>query len=191
MKRFRQWLGFLGGALLLAGAAWWFFLRPSAGFDALIRFATDRYGMDPALIKAVVWQESRFTPDAVGRAGEIGLMQVTEVAAQEWAEAEGVFPLPREHLFDPQTNLLAGTWYLRRSLRRHGKADDPLPFALAEYNAGRGNVLKWLKGTATTNSAAFIKAIGFPGTQAYVKSILARRLRYLADFPSGLADSPH
>lgn len=171
-------------------AVWWQFLRPNTEFDSRIRDATARYGMDPALIKAVVWQESRFTPDAVGKAGEIGLMQITGPAAQEWAEAEGIAPMPKEHLFDPRTNLLAGTWYLRRSLRRHPQADDPLPFALAEYNAGRGNVLKWLDGPAETNSAAFIEAIGFPSTQAYVTSILSRRLRYLLDFPSTLTNSP-
>lgn len=191
MKRVRRWLWLLWIVPLFGVAVWWLFLRPHTEFDSRIRLATNRYGMDPALIKAVVWQESRFTPDAVGKAGEIGLMQITDAAAQEWAEAEGVFPLPKEHLFDPQTNLLAGTWYLRRSLRRHGRADDPLAFALAEYNAGRGNVLKWLQGTAATNSADFIAAIGFPSTQAYVKAILSRRLRYLADFPSVLANSPH
>ena len=190
MRRLPRWLWLLWIAPFVGVAVWWLFLRPHTGFDSRIRLATVRYGMDPALIKAVVWQESRFTADAVGKAGEIGLMQITEPAAQEWADAEGVFPMPKEHLYDPQTNLLAGTWYLRRSLRRHPQADDPLPFALAEYNAGRGNVLQWLKGPAATNSTAFIEAIGFPGTQAYVKSILSRRLRYLADFPSALTNSP-
>ncbi|HEX3718139.1 MAG TPA: lytic transglycosylase domain-containing protein, partial [Verrucomicrobiae bacterium] len=58
------------------------------------------------------------------------------------------------------------------------RADDPVPYALAEYNAGRGNVLKWLAGPAATNSAAFIGQIGFQGTKAYVQAIIDRRAYY-------------
>lgn len=176
-------------ALIGAAVGWWGYLRPGRQFEAEILEASRRYGVDPALIKAVIWQESRFNPVAVGAAGEVGLMQVTDPAAQEWASAAGVYPLPREHLFNPRTNILAGAWYLKRSLNRHPQADDPLPFGLAEYNAGRGNVLKWARGPAATNSAAFVANIGFPSTQQYVRHVLARRLNYLPDFPAALANS--
>jgi soluble lytic murein transglycosylase-like protein len=53
-----------------------------------------------------------------------------------------------------------------------------LPYALADYNAGRGNVLKWRTGSAMTNSQAFMNQIAFPGTRAYVKSILRRYEHY-------------
>lgn len=180
-----------GLLLLVAGLAWWWrFGQPHHEFDRHIRFAAERYGVDAALIKAVVWQESRFRPEVVGKAGEIGLMQVTEAAAQEWASDEGVFPLDTNHLFDPRTNILAGAWYLRWCLGHYRRVDDPLPFALAEYNAGRGNVLRWLDGRAATNSAAFVAAIGFPSTRRYVESVLRRRLACLADFPGSLTDRP-
>lgn len=184
----RRWRGWLAG-LLLAGLAgllgfWQWQWRQTHRFDPLIRETALRYGLDPALIKAIVWRESRFRPDAVGAAGEIGLMQLTEPAAQEWATAEKIGPLPPSHLFDPRTNLLAGTWYLRRSLRRHPDVDDPRPFALAEYNAGRGNVLRWLQGAAATNSTAFINAIGFPATRRYVRDVLAAAARFASDFPA-------
>lgn len=157
-----------------------------AGFehsqDAVILAAARRYGVDPALIKAVVWRESRFDASARGRAGEIGLMQLTDAAAQEWAEAEGVYPLPETHLLDPHTNTLAGTWYLRRLLRRYADTDDPLPYALADYNAGRRNVLRWMQGPARTHSDAFRAAIGFESTRAYVEAVMDRRPRYRRDF---------
>jgi soluble lytic murein transglycosylase len=54
---------------------------------------------------------------------------------------------------------------------------------LADYNAGRANVLKWTKGAAATNSAAFVEQIGFPGTKDYVLSIQKRQERYRRDFP--------
>jgi len=143
--------------------------------------------MEPALIKAVVWRESRFHPGVRGRAEEIGLMQLREEAAREWAAAEHLLNFEHEHCFDPGTNTLAGTWYLRKLLRRYAQTDNPLPYALADYNAGRGNVLKWNQGTAQTNSEVFIGQIGFPGTRDYVRSVLRRYEHYRPVFP---ADTP-
>ena len=57
-------------------------------YDPLILAASQRYGVDPALVKAVIWRESRFKAGARGRVGEIGLMQIREPAAYEWAAAE-------------------------------------------------------------------------------------------------------
>ena len=105
-------------------------------------------------------------------------MQLQEAAAQEWASAEQLQEFAPEHCFDPGTNTLAGTWYLRKLLRRYAQTDNPLPYALADYNAGRGNVLKWNQGVAATNSAAFIEQIGFPGTRDYVRSVLHRYEHY-------------
>ncbi|MGP8199105.1 MAG: lytic transglycosylase domain-containing protein [Limisphaerales bacterium] len=147
-------------------------------FDTEIAAAARRYQVDPALIKAVIWRESRFNPRDRGRAGELGLMQVRDAAAFEWASAEHIAVFDFETCFDPGTNTLAGTWYLKKVLLRYQQTDDPLTYALADYNAGRGNVLKWRAGGALTNSAAFINQIGFPGTKAYVRSVLKRFEHY-------------
>jgi soluble lytic murein transglycosylase len=168
-------------ALLLAfavGAYWWWTGRRERSQDVPIRAAAYRYGIEPALVKAIVWRESRFNPAAQGRAEEVGLMQLREDAAQEWADAEHIDGFVHAHCFNPQTNTLAGTWYLRKLLKRYPTADNPLPYALADYNAGRGNVLKWNRGAAATNSAFFIAQIGFPGTKDYVKTVLRRYERY-------------
>lgn len=151
--------------------------------DDHIVAAARRYGVDPALVKAVVWRESRFNPTVRGDAGEIGLMQVGRLAAEEWAEAERKRFFSHEDLFDAARNTEAGTWYLRKCLRRYANADQPLVFALAEYNAGRSNVLRWNKGAASTNSAAFLKQMDFPGTRDYVRSILKRYEKYKGRFP--------
>lgn len=152
--------------------------------DIHILGAAGRYGVDPALVKAVIWRESHFHPKARGRAGEVGLMQLTDAAAQEWAETAGVYPISETHLLDPTTNTLAGTWYLGKLIRRYQRADDPLPYALADYNAGRANVLKWADGEASTNSVAFIDRIAFPSTRAYVLAVLERQKHYSRDFAS-------
>lgn len=165
-----------------AGGWWWITARLAHRYDPLIRAVAAPHGVDPALVKAVVWRESRFHAHARGAAGELGLMQVSDAAAQEWAESVGVYPLPETHLLDPRTNLLAGTWYLAKLLQRYARTDAPEVFALADYNAGRGHVLKWARDAATTNSAAFRDAIGFPSTRAYVEHVLAHRERYRRDF---------
>jgi soluble lytic murein transglycosylase len=146
--------------------------------DGVIRAAARKYGVEPSLVKAIVWRESRFNPAARGRAGEFGLMQVREEPALEWAEAEHLLSFDHQQCLDPATNTLAGTWYLRRLLKRYARTDNPLPYALADYNAGRGNVLKWTKGQAATNSAQFVRQIGFPSTRLYVQQVTARYYHY-------------
>ena len=175
-----RWLSPILILLLVGGPAayWWWQGHLERSQDGPIRAAAKRYGVEPALIKAIVWRESRFHPRARGRAEEIGLMQLQEEAAREWASAEHLQAFAHEDCFDPGTNTLAGTWYLRKLLRRYTHTDNPLPYALADYNAGRGNVLKWNQGAAATNSVVFAGQIGFPGTREYVKSVMRRYEHY-------------
>ncbi len=177
--KWRFQLGFLLVVLLGALLLYWTWdgwLEHSQ--DTVIRAAAARYGVDAALVKAIVWRESRFNPTAKGRAEEFGLMQLQEEAAREWADAEHIAGFDHRLCFDPATNTLAGTWYLRKLLRRYRNTDNPLPYALADYNAGRGNVLKWARGEAATNSAVFLETIGFPGTRLYVKEVSRRYAHY-------------
>ena len=155
-------------------------------FDDVIAAASRRYQLDPALVKAVIWRESGFNPGVRGRAGELGLMQVREAAAFEWAASERLAGFDPAACLDPVTNIFAGAWYLRKALARYRAADNPASYALADYNAGRGNVLKWETGAAATNSATFLQRIQFPSTRGYVLSILHRAQRYRArgDFKS-------
>jgi soluble lytic murein transglycosylase len=157
---------------------WWWQGRVEHSQDEPIVAAARRYEMDPDLIRAVVWRESHFNPEARGKAGEIGLMQLQELAAQEWADAERLERFDHEHCLDPITNTLAGTFYLRKLLRRYQATDNPVPYALADYNAGRGNVLRWNTGAASTNSDAFRQQIGFPGTSNYVNAVMQRYAHY-------------
>jgi soluble lytic murein transglycosylase len=112
-------------------------------------------------------------------------MQLQEEAAREWAEAEHLNDFDHAQCLDPATNTFAGTWYLRKLLRRYQQTDNPIPYALADYNAGRGNVLKWNRGEAATNSGAFIDHIGFPGTRLYVRTVMQRSEHYRPQFKSG------
>ena len=145
-------------------------------YDRLILSIAAENHVDPLLVKAVVWQESRFDPQKYGTARERGLMQVSEKAADEWARENKVDNFRTEELFDPKTNLQAGTWYLHRALQHWEQQPDPLPFALAEYNAGASRAQRWAGGddTSGVTTREFLRRIDFPGTRKYVDSIIAR-----------------
>ena len=170
---------------LLAVARWQWRLWREHRHDPLIEAAAAQHGLPPGLVKAVVWRESRFDPGALGTKGEFGLMQVTGDAAQEWADARRDRLFQPRHLLDPATNLHAGSFYLAKVARRYAATDRPHAYALADYNAGRGNVLRWMKGPAQTNSQAFLQAMTFPGTRDYVRSILGRASLYQVEFAAG------
>lgn len=141
-------------------------------YDPIIAEAAGLYGADPALIKAVIWQESRYDEHAFGAAEERGLMQVRVTAASEWATARKIQNFQPDDLFSPQTNIHAGTWYLAQAIRRWKNSDLPEAFGLAEYNAGRSNALRWAKDLQPFTADAFISRIDFPSTQRYVTQIL-------------------
>ena len=163
--------------------SFWFWRDQKEGrFDREIIYAAERYSIDPALVKAVIWQESKFQPNVRGLAGEIGLMQVREDAAWEWAEEENIEHFDHEQITDPQKNILAGTFYLSKVMKRYLKTDNPIPYALADYNAGRTHVLRWKKGAADTNSEAFLAQMDYPGTRQYALHVMERYEYYRKKF---------
>ena len=185
LKRWTVILLFLIGA---GGIVWFRLSRYEDRFDPQIRRVAQHYSLPPSLVKAVIWKESRFDPLVRGRAGEIGLMQVTAVAAQEWADALKLTRYSHEQLLNPSTNLHAGSFYLSKVLQRYAATDNPTAYALADYNAGRRNVLRWMSATnapyARTNSTQFLAVMTYPGTRQYVEQILERRRRYESQFAS-------
>jgi soluble lytic murein transglycosylase len=148
-------------------------------FDHLIRSVAEAHQLDPMLVKAVAWRESRLDPDKHGSAGERGLMQVSERAALEWARETGLPNFRPDDLFDPRMNFEAGTWYLRRAFQHWEHQKAPAAFALAEYNAGASRAQRWANNDTTSpmRERDFRNNIDFPGTRQYVDSVL-RRYRF-------------
>jgi soluble lytic murein transglycosylase len=150
-------------------------------YDPLIGNIAAKHGLDPLLLKAVIWRESAFHADKVGTSGERGLMQVGEAAASDWAKAERIEAFTNTDLFDAKTNLEAGAWYLQRALERWKDRDHPAVFALAEYNAGRSRVDRWLLETRLgehANADDLLGTMDFPSTRRYIEDILARQKMY-------------
>jgi soluble lytic murein transglycosylase len=175
-------------ALGIAGYRYWWLHR----YDELIARVAPVYKLDPALVHAVIYEESFFRTHAASGAGARGLMQVTDPVLAEW-RAEGghrtVAPAqgrrageltPGEALADPEINLHVGCWYLSKLLGRFGNEPEPYVVALAAYNAGPTHAERWLRslegpgreGPARTQ--AFIDAIDFPETKAYVTAVRER-----------------
>lgn len=153
------------------------FLRQSR-YDPLILKASAENGCDPNLVKAIVWRESRFNPNSRGQAGELGLMQIMPQVASEWAAAHGQKGVTPEQLIDPEMNLRVGAWYIAKALQQWDRASMPIPIALAQYNAGRGNVLKWVDAGSFSDPEYFLTRIQFPSTRAYVRDILRQYREY-------------
>lgn len=161
--------------LVAATLFWWDFEMEGEGrHNAVILSAARANGVPRELIKAVIWRESRFDASAHGLADERGLMQVTPRAGADWARANQIARFHPDSLFDPHTNIHAGTWYLGRALRRWSSADRPVPFALAEYNAGLVHARRWAEGMDPLQAEAFIERVDFPTTVRYIRDVEER-----------------
>jgi soluble lytic murein transglycosylase len=161
-------------ALLFSTGYWLRERQREREFAKEISRAAEKYQVDPLLVKAVIWQESKFNKNAKGKAGEIGLMQIMPMTAEEWGEAQRIANFSPTHIWEPSQNIEAGAWYLAKCLKRYTKTDNPVPYALADYNAGRTHVLRWNKGEAATNSAAFLARMDYPGTRKYAQNVMER-----------------
>lgn len=124
---------------------------------------SDQNDLDPYLVMAVIKQESNFIPDARSPyAG--GLMQLTEETADDYAAKMGI---TNYDYMDPETNIKIGCFVLRSLIDKYEIIDT----ALAAYNAGMGNVDKWLRDSTYSTDGIHLSHIPFPETRHYVKKI--------------------
>ncbi len=110
------------------------------------------YGVDPALVSAVIKCESGFRPDVVSSAGAVGLMQLMPNTKKGWASEIGL----EGESTDPAFNIRLGTYGLGKLLRRWG---GNVPRALASYNWGIGNVIKFPDGPYPKETQNYIKCV--------------------------------
>jgi soluble lytic murein transglycosylase len=149
--------------------------------DIIRQQAADK-DLDPALIAGVIYAESKFS-DQTSHAGARGLMQITPPTAEAIAQRTGGVRFEQEDLADPQVNISYGAWYLRHMLDRYG---DNVVLALAAYNAGQGNVDKWIAQARAEDRELTIEAIPFAETRAYVDRVLEARDDYRSAYRSEL-----
>jgi soluble lytic murein transglycosylase len=151
----------------------WKILFPLQFRDALEARAAAE-GVDPALVAALICQESTFDPGAVSRAGAQGLLQVMPRTGMLLARSLRV-PWRRQSLFDPNTSLEFGVHYLRQMLDHFAGRTD---LALAAYNAGPERVESWTLAYPDAAPEEFVESIPFTETRNYVATILGARDQY-------------
>jgi soluble lytic murein transglycosylase len=142
--------------------------------DDIIRQQAAEKHLDPALIAAVIYEESRFH-DQTSRAGARGLMQITPETADFIARRTGGYRFREEDLATPQINIAYGAYYLRYLIDHYGGSET---LAIAAYNAGQTNVDRWVQDAGGPEAFDTSRHIKFPETRAYVANVQERRQQY-------------
>jgi peptidoglycan lytic transglycosylase len=142
--------------------------------DDIIRQQARDKGLDPALIAAVIYEESKFR-DQTSHAGARGLMQITPETAEFIARRSGGTRFQQGDLATPQINISYGAYYLRYLVHRYEGNQE---LAVAAYNAGETNVDRWVRKAGGPEAFDSVRDIPFPETRAYVKGVLDHRGQY-------------
>jgi len=138
---------------------WWARLWYPLKYATIVRGHAGHYRLNPALLAAVIEQESKFNANARSSTGAIGLMQLQPATAKGIALHTGGSKFVLSDLQNPEINVRYGAWYLRHLLDKYGNDERT---ALAAYNAGQANVDDWRRKG---------EGVQFPETRAYVDRV--------------------
>jgi len=131
-------------------------------------------GIDPALACAVIHAESKFAEEALSHKGASGLMQITENTADWMAAQMGLTDYSYDRIFEPSLNISIGCGYLKWLMDRYQNAD----LAIAAYNAGCGNVDKWLDDPRFSADGKSLNQIPFKETRDYLDRVKINKFIY-------------
>jgi soluble lytic murein transglycosylase len=146
---------------------WWVRIRYPLRYETIVRGHARNYRLDPALLAAVIYQESKFNAHARSSSGAIGLMQLLPSTAQGIAVHTGGSRFEVSDLDNPEINVRYGAWYLRHLIDRYGDVDT----ALAAYNAGQDNVDRW---RANGEGIAFAETRNYVTRVDHLKTLYRR-----------------
>lgn len=140
-----------------------------------IKKYSEQFNVDPYLVAAIINVESNFDKDAISTKEARGLMQISSTTGQWASEVLSIDDFNLDMLFEPDRNIMIGTWYLNiLSI----EFDDNLKLILAAYNGGSGNVNKWLKDDRYCEDGKTLKRIPFKETDQYVEKVIANYNMY-------------
>ena len=163
----------IGAWIVTAQPPWYLRLRYPLRYQAIVEGHAHNYRLDPALLAAVIFTESKFHADARSDSGAVGLMQLLPDTAKGIAVHTGGSKFRVADLTNPEINVRYGSWYLRHLLDKYG--DEPT--ALAAYNAGQENVDRWRSDG---------EGIPFSETRHYVARVEHLKVLYRKAYPSQL-----
>ena len=152
----------------------WWFAWPTA-FADLVTAASKGRGIEPALLNAVMREESGFRPKVLSTVGARGLTQIMPATGERLAESLGLLDYEADDLFTPARNLLLGAHYLEQLVERF---DGRISAAVASYNAGPEAVARWIEESPRQEDDEWVEAIPYDQTRKYVKRVLRSQQLY-------------
>ena len=127
------------------------------------------YGVDENLIYSIIKNESKYDANAVSSSEAKGLMQIMDNTVKDIVNGIEELEYNTINIFDPETNIHLGTNYISELLRKYNNV---VPIAVAAYNAGIGNVDKWIENGTIKEDGSNIENIPFKETNIYVRKVL-------------------
>ncbi len=171
----RNYEPYLDGAARETPEDFWLLAYPQGYWDSIVTYSR-KYGQDPYFVAAIVREESQFHAEALSPAGARGVMQVMPATGEWIAQIIRMKGFNQSKLFDSDTAINLGTWYISHLMKRF--KGDPL-FVAAAYNAGPDAVATWLSKTGSgTEWDEFVESIPFSETRGYVKKVLRNYAEY-------------
>ena len=125
---------------------------------------SQEFEIDENLVYSIIKVESKFNKNAISRRAAKGLMQISDIT-RKWAEEE--LELVSVDIFDPETNIKIGCWYLNKLFKEFDSVD----LVIAAYNGGSGNVSKWLKNENYSKDGNRLNNIPFDETKNYLEKV--------------------
>jgi soluble lytic murein transglycosylase len=130
--------------------------------------------IDPSLILGIIRQESAFNENARSAADARGLMQILSSTGPKLARQVRITRYSGQKLYQAETNIILGTYYLASLLRHYGRIE----LALAAYNAGESRVDRWLREFGNVDMPEFVEQIPFSETRGYIKQVISNQALY-------------
>jgi soluble lytic murein transglycosylase len=147
---------------------YWRILFPQP-YWSTIKSESEKNGLDPYMVAALIRQETEFNPGAVSNKSAYGLMQLLPSVGKSMAKEEGMRHFETNDLLDPDTNIRLGTRYLRQTLDKFNRQPE---YTFAAYNAGDNRVTDWQSIGNYHGIDEFVESIPFTETREYVQAII-------------------
>lgn len=138
------------------------------GYKDIINKYSKEYNVDPFLVASIINVESKYNKDATSNKDARGLMQIMPKTGEWAAESLNAENYNSKLLYDPEINIRFGTWYIGQLQKEFNNNMD---LVYAAYNAGSGNVGKWLQDKNHSTDGKNLENIPFIQTEEYVKKV--------------------
>lgn len=169
MKKIKRAIKFMILLVIVFGLGLIYFnIKYPVGYSSTIREYAIKYNLDPYLIASIINVESSYDKEAISPKSAKGLMQISPQTGKWASEELNIEDYSEEKLFQPEINIMIGSWYLDRLKKEFS---DNLDHILMAYNAGSGNLNKWLENDEYCQDGENVFNIPFEETEKYLVKV--------------------